>query len=202
MALLKLPRLPQNQQLIDSNGFPTTVYVLWWQQVVEQVENSINGIALALEAAGIALDAADAAQAAADVAIAAAADAQAAVDGTTAETSIVNSFPTNYTPYLLASNNTGDVDITLHDRQYGDTTLNPTVSVDPDTLATGAAVGDIVRVYYDDATRAGGTVTYQFTIDPAAPPVQGGDRHVIGSVEVPAAGVQTGIPVRPPGYTG
>lgn len=199
---LKLPRLQGNQQLIDDKGYPTTVFVLWWQSVAERVEESINGIALALEAAGIALDAADAAQLAADNADAAALAAQGAADATLAEASIVSSFPDNFVGASpLSVDSAGIVTVLNHDRVYGDPTLNPTVAVLGDTVVTGATNPDIVRIFYDDPTRAGGAVTYQFTVDPATPPVQGGNRHSLGAVEVPASGSVDGGFVRPPGYS-
>jgi len=48
---LKLPRLPANQQLINADGTPTIVFSRWWQSMAEQIENSINGIQAALDAA-------------------------------------------------------------------------------------------------------------------------------------------------------
>ncbi len=192
---IKLPRLPNNQQLVDSRGYPTDVFQLWWNQVASSVEGSINGIELALEAAGIALAAADAAQTAAD-------NANAAADGTNSETSIVNSFVKGFAGASpLEADNVGNVTIKNHTRQYGDTTLNPDVAITGGVLATGAAVGSVVRIYYIDASRSNTSPTFQFTVDPASPPIQGGDTHVIGAVEIPAAGTSDGGYVRPPGYT-
>jgi len=49
-------------------GTPTIVFSRWWQSMAEQIENSINGIQAALDAAAAANAAADAANAAADTA--------------------------------------------------------------------------------------------------------------------------------------
>lgn len=193
---LKLPRLPTNQQLVDERGYPTTVFVLWWQEFADQIETSINGIALALEAAGIALDAADVALAAADA-------AQDAADTTLGESSLVNSFVKDFAGASpLQADSAGNVTIANHTRQYGDTALNPDVAITGSVVATGEVNPAIVRFYYDDATRADTTPTFAFTVDPASPPVQGGIRHVIGAVEIPAAGTSDGGFVQPPGYTG
>jgi hypothetical protein len=193
---LKLPRLPQNQQLIDANGFPTTVFVLWWQSVVKQVETSINGIALALEAAGIALAAADAAQTAADSADAAAVAAQDAADGVNAASSLANSYVTGLT--ITATDAGANVTITIsaHTRVYGDGT---SVAVTGGSL-TGQPYSTLIYVYYDQASRAGGAVTYVATtnLDDVA---QLGDRHSVASVTTPAAAAppNDGGGVRPPG---
>lgn len=196
----KLPRLEAGYRIINEDGTPTSTFIQWWQTNAEAIEDAINGIQLALEAAGIALDAADVAIAAAEAAQTAADNAQGAADQSASESSLVNSYPANFTPPLISVDDLGNVTIANHDRVYGDSTLNPTVSVNGDTFATGAAAGSVVRIYYDDPTRAGGVVTFQFTVDPAAPPVQGGDRHSVGAVTVPATGSNDGNSLKPPGY--
>lgn len=144
-----------------------------------------------------------AALAAAGIATAAASEATSATAAQKAETSIVNSFPTNFAGVSpVSADSLGNVTIANHDRQYGDTTLNPTVAVTGGVVATGQLSPALVRIYYDDPARAGGAVTYLFTVDPADPPVQGGNRHVVGAVTIPAAGSSDGGYVRPPGYSG
>lgn len=189
-----LPRLRQGVPVgVGPKGEriePSPNLILTWQQLVTQLE-LIPG----LEAAIAAADAAAAnAQAAAD-------NANAAAEATTSEQSIVNSYPANPTvPPLISADSAGDVTISDHDRIYGDPTLNPTVSVDGGVVASGGTSGDVIRVYYNDPTRAGGAVTYLFTTNTTDTPVQGGDTHVVGAVTVPAAGSQSGNGVRPPGY--
>jgi hypothetical protein len=190
---LKLPRLSPGLKIINRDGTPSALFIQWWQQNADNIERSVNGIVLALEAAGIALDAAD-------VALAAAAAAQDAADGTTAESSLVNSYIANFTAPLITADNLGNVTIANHDRVYGDPVMNPTVSVVGGVIATGVVSGGVVRVFYDDPTRTGGAVAYQFTVDPASPPVQTGDRHSVGAATIPVAGTEDGNYVRPPGF--
>ncbi len=190
MALspIQIPALQAGRPIVTREGAPQTDFQTWINSAFRQLQSAQNATNAALVAAGLAT--------------AAAAAANAAADAASSETSIVNSFVTGFVGTSpLSADNTGLITVANHQRQYGDPTLNPTVNVTGDTFASGASVGDIVRVFYDDPTRAGGGVTYQFTIDPVDPPVQGGDRHVVGAVEIPAAGSSDGGYVRPPGYT-
>lgn len=188
----QLPRLPPNfAQMPDQ----AELLQRYWQELVTALEQ-VPEIAASLQGA------IDEAQDAADLAIAAAASADEAADAITSEQSLVNSFVTNFTPPLIQADSAGNVTIADHDRQYGNPALDPTVAVDGDTIASGEVNPAVVRVYYTDPARAGGAVSYLFTVDPADPPVQGGDIHVVGAVEIPAAGTSDGGFVRPPGYTG
>jgi hypothetical protein len=194
MPIFKLPTLPSGFRLVsEKTGAATNSFQIWWQQFARRIEDSINGIEAALVAAGIALDAAAAANAAA-------ANAQSVADSTSSETSLVNSYPSGFTPPLVSADALGNVTIANHQRVYGDSTLNPTVSVTGATIPTTGVAGDAVRVYYSDPSRAGGAVTYLYTVDPAAPPVQGGNTHSVGAVTIPGAGTNPGNPVQPPGY--
>lgn len=187
---VKLPRLPTNWQ-----DQPKLVE-RYWDSTMTEIEKTLNAI-LAIPLIEDALADLDTAIAAAD---AAAANANAAATSITSESSLVNSFPDNFAAPLVSVDNLGNVTIAAHDRVYGDSVLNPTVSVTGATVATAAAPTDIVRIYYNDATRAGGTVTYLFTTDPAPPPVQGGDIHSVGAVEIPTVGTLSGKNVTPPGF--
>lgn len=195
-----LPRLRQGVPIgTGPKGeeiYPAPEFILFWQQFANAIE-LIPGLA---ELVADAEAAAAAAQVSADNAQTSADDADAAAASVTSEQSIIASFPTNYTAPLIEADSTGNVTIANHQRQYGDTTLNPTVNVTGDTVATGEASPAIVRFYYSDPSRAGGAVTYQFTVDPADPPVQGGNIHSVGAVEIPAAGTQSGGAVNPPGF--
>jgi len=144
--------------------------------------------------------AAAAAAASAAAAATAASDAQASADATTSESSLVNSYPTLYIAPLISIDSAGNATIANHSRAYGDATLNPTVAVTGGVIATGASNPDVLRFYYTDPTRAGGAVTYLWTVDPTDPPVQGNNVHSVGAVTVPAAGTSSGNNVRPPGY--
>jgi len=126
-------------------------------------------------------------------------DAQALYD---AEISLQNSGTINpdSSPFI-SSDDAGNVTIEAHERRYGNMTLNPTVSVQSGLVATGLTVGAKVYIYYLDADRSGGAVSYAFTTDPADV-VQSGNLHSVGSVVVPpAAGTGIGIPVVPRGIT-
>lgn len=192
---VRIPPFQQSRPIVDGQGLPTSEYLRSINQAFKTLEDAQNATAAALAAAV-------AANAAAATANTAATTAQGAANSVTAESSLVNSFVTDFTLPAISADSTGLVTIANHHRQYGNTTLNPTVAVTGGTLATAQANPATVRVYYDDPTRAGGAVTYHFTVDPAAPPVQGGNRHVVGAVEIPAAGTSDGGYVRPPGYTG
>lgn len=199
--MIKLPRAfpgwMQKQEIFDR----------YWDEAMSSLEKTLNAIieipiiAAALEAAVAAAQAsADTAQASADTAQAAADTAVAAVDAGAIESSIVTSYVSNYTPPLISVDSAGTVTIANHDRVYGNSTLNPTVAVTGASFATTGVAGDIIRVFYDQPSRAGGTVVYQYTIDPAPLPVQGGDRHSVGAVSVPGAGTNNGNGVTPPGF--
>ena len=190
---LKLPRLPigwlEQPQLFER----------YWHDVMTQVESNIN----ALESLPIIQQAVADANAAAATANAAAATANAATVVNKTQASIVTSFidQSSYTGSLLSCTSAGVITILSHTRIYGDSILNPPVSVIGGSLVTvGSASGNNIRIYYTDPTRAGGNVTYQYTIDPVAAPVQGGDIHSIGAVKVPASGSVYGIQLGPPGY--
>lgn len=185
---LKLPRLTQ--------GWDKQPKLLerYWDILCKSIEESINQILelpIILEALNQAIENAQNA----------ANNANGVADTVTAEQSLVTSFPTNYTSPLVSANSLGKVTIANHSRQYGDPTLNPTVTVQGGSLLTGATSGSVVRIYYNDPTRQGGVVTYLYTVDPAPIPVQGGDVHSVGSVEIPATGSVDGGVVRPPGWS-
>jgi len=191
MALLKLPTLPNNQQLIDEKGYPTPTYQVWWQLVTQQVEESINGIILALEAADIALDAAAAAQTAAD-------NANAAADSALASAALANSYVEGITITATDAGANATITISAHDRVY---IYDPpiTVAVSGGSV-TGLAYSTQYFIYYDQASRAGGAVTYVATTT-ASDVAQTGDRHSVGQVTTPAAAAppNNGGGVAPPG---
>lgn len=190
----RLARLPVNWKEQPQ------LFERYWDETITQIEKTLNAILdipIIQQAVIDAQAAADAAQAAASAAQSAADGAQADTDRQKAETSLVNSYTTGFTAPLITANVAGNATIGNHMRQYGDGT---SVSVIGSSVVTGAATGDIVRIYYDDPARAGGAVTYQFTIDPAAAPVQSGNRHSVGAVEIPVSGVNNGKNLKGPGY--
>lgn len=170
--------------IVDADGRPTIEFL-----------RALNAFVRVVNTQGDYLEAINSANAAA-------ANANAAAGAAQSETSIVNSFVKDFVGASpLEVDAAGNVTIKNHTRQYGDQMLNPDVAITGAILATGATAGQIVRVYYDDPTRSDTTPTFAFSIDPVTPPIQGGDRHVIGAVEIPGAGTSNGGYVRPPGYT-
>ena len=200
----KLPRLSTNWLTQPQ------LFQRYWDDVMFQLEKVLNSIldipliidALAdLDAATTAAqNAADAANTAASDASTAASDAQAATDAASTEASIVSSYVTGFVGSVLVADSAGDITIEEHTRTYGDPLLNPSVVVLGDTVVSGAVPTDVVRVYYNQSSRAGGAVTYLYTVDPATPPVQSGSTHSVGAVTIPAAGVVGGKWVTSPGY--
>ncbi len=191
MALtpVRIPNFQAGRRIVNPDGSPATDFLTALNNAFRQLQNAQNATNAALIAAGLAT--------------AAAAAANAAADAAASETSLVNSFVTGFAGTSpLSADSTGLITVSNHQRQYGDQTLNPTVNVTGSSFASGGVTGDIIRVYYNDPARAGGAVAYLFTTDPADPPVQGGDTHVVGAVEIPAAGSSDGGYVRPPGFTG
>jgi len=174
---LRATKFRGDQPIVDQQGRPTIPFL---RQLNSNVD-VVSAIAAALEAA--------------DIALAAAETAQAAADGATSESSLNSSYPANFVAPLVSANAAGNVVIANHDRIYGDGT---SVAVTGTVLTTGLPVGTVVRVYYDDPTRAGGAVPYQYTSDPTVA-AQSGVRHSVGAVTIPNAGTSPGNPVLPPG---
>lgn len=83
MSEFRLPRLPRGQRIADKDGMAHDQFRRWWQSLVEQVEEQVNGILAAQAAAATA-------QAAAVVAQAAAATAQTAADSALADLGVID----------------------------------------------------------------------------------------------------------------
>lgn len=187
---VRLPRLPSNW------ATQPQLFERYWDEILNQLETTLNAILdipLIQQAVLAAQNAANTAQAAAN-------SAQIVAVNQMAESSLVNSYGAVVSGGLISAASNGDVTVQTHTRTYGNSGLNPAVSVTGAVIATGAAAGSFVRVYYDDPARAGGTVSYLFTVDPAAPPVQTGSRHVVGAVQIPTSGTKPGKSIQPPGY--
>lgn len=187
MALspVRIPDFQQSRAIVDpKTGFPTSEFMRSLNGAFRQLQDAQNATNEALIAAGIAT--------------AAAAAAQAAADSVTVDTSIANSYVSGLT--LEAFNDGADchVDISIHTRIYGD---GASVSVDGGTL-TGLAHNTVIRVYYDQPSRAGGSVSYQWTSDETVA-AQTGDRHSVGATVTPRSaemGSVRGGGVSPPGF--
>lgn len=189
---LVIPQFQAGRAIVDAEGRPQTDFLRALNQlgaIVQQIYE-LPDIQAAIVAA----------QTAANNAQTAANNANSAASASAAESSIVSSFVKSFagaSPLEAAVG--GNVTVKNHTRQYGNTTLNPDRTITGAVVTTGAAAGAEVHIYYDDATRVNATPTFVST---TTQPVQGGNRHVIGSVIIPAAGTSDGGYVRPPGYTG
>lgn len=192
----QLPRLQRTVPLVDKNGLPSLAFHQWWAEVASSLESAVGAIETNVAAIQAALDAAAAANAAAEVAQAsadaadaaatsaatAATNAQDAADATAAETSIVNSYTTGLTITGSDAGSSASISISAHTRVYGD---GSSVSVNSGSL-TGLSYSTLYYIYYDQASRSGGAVTYVSTTTQTTA-AQTGDRHLVGSVTTPAA---------------
>jgi hypothetical protein len=99
---------------------------------------------------------------------------------------------------LLTASSAGTITIAAHDRVYTSGSTETRVSVNGGSIG-GFSSGQFVRVFYNDAARAGGAVAYQGTTEEKT---QVGDTHVIGGVIIPQAGSppSEGQGTTPPGY--
>lgn len=173
--------------VVDPRGGPDLQFQSLWQRTVETIEgafvddqnqiNSLNTIVAQLQQV-INAQAATAAE----------------LTTVRADIDLANS-RTEPVDGLLSATSTGTINISAHDRVYADGT---TVAVASGSIS-GYSEGQFVRVYYDDAARAGGSVSYQGTTSEVT---QTGTRHVIGGVAIPALGSppSTGVGTTPPGY--
>jgi hypothetical protein len=206
MASFRLPRLPVNWKEQPQ------LFERYWDETLLQIEKTLNAILDipvikqavqdAQSAAVNAQQAAETAQQAAENANSNAGSASEAAAAAAQEASLVNSYVSGYSGSLITASATGIVNIAQHTRVYGDPSINPSVTVNGGSINTGAQQGDVLRIYYNDPTRAGGNVTYKFTNDSLgdAPPAQKGVLHSVGAVLIPASGNNNGKPLRPPGY--
>lgn len=202
MAEFRLARLPRNIPIVDKNGLPTIDFQRWWQSFATQIEVEVGALAAAQSAAASAAAAqtsANTAQTAANTANSAASAAQTSATTANSVASLTNSGTTSLT--ITAADAGADVTITIsaHNRVYGNGT---TVSVNGGTL-TGLAYSTTYFIYYDQASRAGGAVTYAATTSETTA-AQTGDRHLVGKVVTPAAAAPatTGKRVYAPGLSG
>ena len=187
MPTLTLPKLDYTQAITEGNGIPTLTFHIWWQTVAKALEVAYSTLQTQVDAINAALAAAEAAQNAADTATASAAAAQNAADSSNAVASLTNSGVTGVTITATDAGSNVTVTVSSHTRVYGD---GSTVSVSSGSV-TGLSYSTAYYIYYDDPSRAGGTVTYQATTSMATAS-QTGDRHLVGVVTTPAA---AGAPV-------
>lgn len=179
---LKLPRLQSRVAVTDRAGLPDRAFHQWWDNFARTLETAVNDLADSVAAIAAAQAAADAANAAAAAADAAALAAQGAADDAAATSSLANSGVTGATITATDAGADATITISAHTRVYGDGT---TVSVNGGSI-TGRAYSTLYYIYYDQASRAGGAVTYLSTTSESTA-AQTGDRHLVGVVTTPAA---------------
>lgn len=199
---LRISRFDQAVPLVDAaTGKLTQEGLRRLNKALEQIEGAVNTLATTL---GLVIDLNDlitTVETAAENANTAAASAEAAAEASASASALANSWVTGLT--ISAADVGANVTVTLsaHTRHYpqanGTTT---TVSVNGGTV-TGLAYSTDYWIYYDDAARTGGAVTYAATTSPATA-AQTGNRHAVGAVTTPAAAAppSDGNVVRPPGY--
>ncbi len=201
----RLPRLPQNFDLTTPRGWQQ--FQQWWQSVVTKIETQENNqdtllaaVVAAQAAADDAQTAADTAQAAAVAADTAADAAQTSADGANSVASLTNSGVTGATITATDAGTDVTIAVSAHTRVYGD---GSTLAIAGPANLTGRAYSTTYFIYYDDATRADTTPSYQTTTSEATA-AQVGDRHLVGMVITPAAAAPPtdGDYVRPPGVGG
>lgn len=198
MAILpiRLDRYMRGVPIVDRNGIPTLQEQAREQRNLEAIENAVNAVIDNANATAAANAAAVAANTAATAAQTAADNAQGAADEATATTAIANSYVSGVTITATDAGSNVTISISAHTRNYADGT---NVSVNSGSI-TALDYSTTYYIYYDQASRAGGAVTYQATTS-ATTAAQLGDRHTVGSVATPAAAgpPATGDFVLPPG---
>lgn len=183
---LKLPPLSGSIPMVDSAGRPSTQFLLYWQRFSAAIEDEVG----ALEAAQLALIAAAAADAAAVIALDAA-------ETVTASTELANSYPDGVAISATDAGASVTITISAHTRVYAS---GVSVAVLGGSL-TGLAYATSYWIAYDQASRAGGAVTYVAYTVTQGNGVNNADRHFVGAVISPDAGGldNDGAPSLPPG---
>lgn len=189
--------------IVDANGRATPQFNAYFKTAIEAAAANAVAVAAASSAAAAANAAAATANSAADAAATAAATAntaagtaQGAADDAIAANSLLGSYPTGLTLTATDAGTSATISISAHTRVYSDGTSVPITA----GSVTGLAYSTKFYIYYDDASRTGGTVAFVATTV-AATAAQAGDRHTVGSTTTPAAlGAPTaGQNVLPPG---
>ena len=179
-----LNRLTRYEQLTNPDGTPSVRLMAIWQEAMDKIEGAFAALSTQVGDNTTLLNQIRAAQA-----LARAANDNA--EAVSQRTSLSSSY-TDPVSVLTASSD-GSVAIAAHNRVYGD---GSSVSVSSGSIS-GFAGGDYVTIYYVDAGREGGAVTYQATKQPVA---QEGATHIVGQVTIPVTGTATGSGTTAPGY--
>lgn len=188
---LKLNRIPRNVPIVDNNGCAETIFQLLYQRNCEGTEQAIAAILDQVTAIGSIVAGLQEAQRAAAEANQGVATLNSGVSLSSSRTEPVDG--------LLTATSDGVVTVSAHERIYTTGTTEARVSVNAGSLSETFAQGTFVRVYYNDAARQGGSVTYLGTTGEIT---QVGDVHIVGGVTIPTAGSPptTGTGTTPPGF--
>lgn len=179
---LRVPTLTQQQPIVEESRRPTSAFLRTMNDIIQRIVQVVNAIVVVLNLQEqIQQQLGDLDQAVAD-AKQAAEDAKNAADATKREAALTGSY---IDPDGVVSATPTVVSIAAHTRYYADGT---SVAVNAGT-GEATAEAEIDYVSYEDPTRAGGAVTY---IISTTPPVQTGDTHVVGAVQIPATGTSNG----------
>lgn len=172
LSQLSIGRLGKLDRRLLREGFDSIEFQRRFQDVVNAIESAINALNTQVNSNTAVIAALQAAST----------QAQAANDNATAvgtRTSIEGSYP-DPTKVLTASGD-GTITISAHKRRYTDGTF---ASVNAGSVS-GLANEVLHTVFYRDAAREGGAVTYEVSTMVVA---QADNIHVVGRVEVPASG--------------
>ena len=186
---LRLDRLMRAIPIGGTNG-PSMQFQALWQKNCEAIEAAFQGQQQQIDALEQIVAGLQQAQQAA-------AQANQGVETLNAGVSLSSS-RTNPVDGLLTATSGGVVTVSAHSRVYTSGTTETSVAVNAGSIS-GFAPGAFVRVFYVDAARQGGAVSYQGTTDEVT---QTGDTHVVGGVTIPAIGEppSAGSGTTPPGY--
>lgn len=180
--MVKLPRLQPGVALVDKDGKPSRAFVSFWNSTalaIEKQEAGQDGTLDAIAAINIAQ--------------------QEQIDRLTRALRAISHADGLFIT-AAADGATAKITITTHTRNYLDVTVSVTGAV-----LTGLDYGSVYSIYYDDADRSGGAVTYVATLVPseAVTSEANPDRQLIGAVQTPLTALDPptdGGGSTPPGY--
>lgn len=186
---MRLDRHQAGLAIVNSSGVPTIAEQAREQRVLVNIElalaslqNQITLIQAAQTAANAANAAAATAQTAANIANTAATTANTAATTAQAVAALTSSGVTGATITGTDAGANVTVSITAHTRVYGSGT---NVLVNAGSVLA-QPYSTLVYIYYDQASRLGGAVTYLATTSQTTA-AQTGNRHLVGQVTTPAA---------------
>jgi hypothetical protein len=195
MAIIA-PQIQQRIPFVDAQGRLTNEGLRSLNEAFRQQTGILNQIATILGITGDLETATQNAQTAANNANAAAATAQGAAETVSSESALATSGTSGLTITATDAGSSVTVAISGHTRIYGDGT---TVAVSAGNIP-GLSYSTTYYLYYLDASRAGGSVTFLASTSQSAA-AQTGDTHSLGAVATPAAADPpvSGRPNLPPG---